>query len=283
MKNILLPTDFSENAFNAIRYALQLFKEEPCNFYILNSYSPPMSAPSSGVTTQMLNDSILKALVEDSERGLNESLQKIKDNYANDKHNYTLLPAFDFFNTAVEKAVKKFEIDYVVMGTKGASGLKEVAIGSNTAGLIGNLKCPILAIPQYAEHKSLNELGFAADYEISYTHKGLSPFTSLIPDNNTAVSVLHIMEKGKEMKAEQLNHQQDVRDSLISYNTTFYTLTDINVTAGVRAFCESRKLDMLCLVAKKHNFLDRLLGKTHSKSISSHAEVPLLVLNANTF
>ena len=40
MKHILLPTDFSDNSWNAITYAIQLFKDEACVFFILNTYTP---------------------------------------------------------------------------------------------------------------------------------------------------------------------------------------------------------------------------------------------------
>ena len=77
MTNILLPTDFSENAWHAFEYALELFKNETCNFYILNSFDEPSTSGYIGVNTAMAKESIYKAHVENSKSGLRTVLDKV--------------------------------------------------------------------------------------------------------------------------------------------------------------------------------------------------------------
>ncbi|MHA7944182.1 universal stress protein [Formosa sp. 3Alg 14/1] len=283
MTNILLPTDFSENAWHAIEYALDLFKNETCNFYIINSFDQPGSSGYMGVTSVMAKESIYNAQVENSKNGLRDVLDKINANYSNNNHKYKCLSIFKPFSGAVKKVVKEFEIDCIVMGTKGAGAIKEITVGSNTSSLIGTVNCPIIAIPKYAEYKAFKEIGISTDFDITFTEKGLSPLLEIAKSNDALVSVCHIMDRAKKLTESQDEKKEALKVLLDDFSAGYFTLTGIGVSTGVRAFVQSRKLDMLCVIAKEQDFLKRLLNQSYSKSISHRANVPLLILNIKNF
>ncbi|MGJ5640853.1 universal stress protein [Formosa sp. S-31] len=283
MKKILLPTDFSDNAWNAITFALQLFKDEACTFYLLNSFSQPMSTPTAGITSTKIKESIYKAQLEASKEGLAEVLNKIKSEFKNEQHKFVTLSVYDSFPAAIKKVVEDKEIQSIIMGTKGATALKEMTIGSNTSGLIGVAQCPILAIPQNAKFKEIEEIGFSTDFEIDFNEKGLDKLLYIIKKTEAKVSVVNIMEKARPLTEIQERGKAQLQDLFRDTETNFYTLTDIGVSSGVHAFVESRNLDLLCVVAKEQDFLKRFLGMSYSKSISNHSSIPLLVLNIKQF
>ena len=283
MTNILLPTDFSENAWHAIEYALELFKDQTCNFYILNSFDEPASGGYMGVTSAMAKESIYKAHVENSKSGLRTVLDKVNSTYSNENHKFKCLSVFKSFPSAVKKVVVDFNIDCIIMGTKGAGGLKEITFGSNTSGLIGTVNCPIIAIPKYAEFKAFKEIGISTDFDISFTEKGLSPLLEIAKSNEALVSVCHVMDRVKKLSSSQNEKKEALKVLLNDYSAGYFTLTGIGVSTGIRAFVQSRKLDMLCVIAKEHDFLKRLLNQSYSKSISHRANVPLLILNIKNF
>ncbi|WP_435131923.1 universal stress protein [Formosa sp. A9] len=283
MKKILLPTDFSDNAWNAIQYALQLFKNETCTFYLLNSFSEAMSTPTSGIISTKVKESVYKAQVEISKTGLVDCLNTVTANFNNDKHKFVTVSIYDSFPNAIKKVIKEREIDLIVMGTKGATALKEMTIGSNTSGLIGVASCPILAIPQNVEFKPLEEVGLSTDFEIDFNAQGLATLLYLLKQFQAKVSVVNIMEKPRALTALQESGKQKLTQVFEDLDTQFFTLTDIGVSSGVRAFVESRHLDMLCVVAKEQDFMKRFLGMSYSKSISNHASIPLLILNIKMF
>ena len=281
MKKILLPTDFSESAWNAIKYAMQLLKDETCTFYILNSFEYVMSAPSSGVLSNSQNSAVSRAQKENSIRDLANTLKKIEKEFNNPKHTFEFSSMYGSFIDAAEKSVEKFKIDWIVMGTTGTNPVKEMTFGSSTAALVGTITCPILAIPLGVVYKPLKEIGIACDYEFLYTKKLLKPFVELANQQKSKVAVLHVMNNKDDISDEQFMIKENLKLMLPAKKTEFYRLTNIKVNIAIHAFTESRKLDLICILAKKHSILERLFGKTHSKAISKHADIPLLVLHCS--
>ncbi|MDW5288484.1 universal stress protein [Formosa sp. PL04] len=283
MKNILLPTDFSENAWNAVEYALQLFKNETCSFYILHSFDQPDSGSYMGVTSAMAKESIFKAQDENSKLGLRDVLDKIKNKYSNTNHKFKCLSIYKIFPEAIKRVVTDYEIDCIVMGTKGAGAIKEITVGSNTSGLIGVVDCPIIAIPKHAQFKAIQDIGVSTDYDITFTEKGLSPLLDIANNNGSLISVFHIMDRIKTLTEQQEEKSEILKSVLKDYSANYFTLTDIGVISGVRAFVQSRKLDLLCVIAREQDFLKRLLNQSYTKSISNKSNVPLLILNIKNF
>lgn len=279
MNNIVLPTDFSDNAWNAIEYALQLFKDDECTFYLLNSYSLPLIQPTSTVSSVTTTKVLMDVAKQASENGLNEVLEKISKNYSNKNHQFKLISDYDFFLGAVKNIVKEKKINFIVMGTKGSSGIKEVIIGSNTAGVIGQVDCPILAIPEKAKYKPIKEIAFATDYDYFFEKGEIAPLTTITKKHNASIKILHALDvKDKLTKdQEEIKRYLDEMFSDVSHN--FYTLTRVSLETATRVFIQSRDIDMLCMIAKHHNFFGRLFGKPRVEEISFHIKIPYLILH----
>ncbi|RYH74693.1 hypothetical protein EVU94_06655 [Flavobacteriaceae bacterium 144Ye] len=282
MKNILLPTDFSDNSWKAISYALELLKDAECTFYLMHSYEPQVAAPSTAVTSKRANSIIMESMKNEAISELNRLKKQINALPKNENHTFKTSIINDYFTSAVKAKVKEHSIDAVILGTKGASGLKEVTLGSNTAGLIGKLTCPIIAVPSNVVFNDINEIGFAVDYSIKSYTNGLSLLKALAEHFEAQVSVVHIL-KDKALTPEKASSKEKLIAFLKPVPTHFYQLTDVSVAKGTRIFSESRQLDMMCVIAKKHNFFEKLFNKSQSKSISHHAKVPLIIFNEASF
>ena len=281
MKKILLPTDFSENSREAIEDAIDLFKYCKCTFYLLHSFEPQISAPSTAVTSKRANAVIMESMRKEARLGLQKIEKQIHELPKNENHTFETTIVNDYFTSAVKSKVEELNIDVVVVGTKGASGLKEVAIGSNTANLIGKLPCPIIAAPSNTRLDTLKKIGFAVDYSIKSYASGLGLLKELATHYESEVYVVHV--KDKEFTPEMESSKTELENYLKPISTSFYHLTDVSVEVGTRVFCESQKLDIMCLVARKKGFLESLFQKSHSKTISHHANVPLIIFNEDSF
>ena len=152
MQRVLIPTDFSDNSWNAIKYGLELFKNIKCTFYLLHvNPIPPYSGAGSSVrtTTVVIKD----AMIKESKVELKKLQEQIKDISDNPNHTFINMALYDYFVDSVKREVQDKKIDLIIMGTKGASGLKKVTVGSNTGDVITKVKCPLLAVPENATYK----------------------------------------------------------------------------------------------------------------------------------
>ncbi len=278
MKNILLPTDFSENSWNAIKYALDLYKETPCNFYILHV---TMISNYTGSEFPMLTatDVVEKTHLKYAKTELKNLLKRIKKLPDNAKHHFYTISVYNYFIDAIKTQIEEKKIDLIIMGTKGASGLTEVIIGSNTGDLITKVKHPVLIVPEKAIFKIPEEIAFPTDYNIFYQPKILNNITEIAQLYDSSIRVLHIVNKNETLTNDQLENKEYLNNFFMDEKSSFHKITNKKIEAGVQCFVESRGIDLIIMVAKNLNLFQRILFKPTIEEISYHTEIPFLVLH----
>jgi len=275
MQRVLIPTDFSENSWNAIIYGLELLKKEPCTFYLLNiSPIPPYSGSGSSVKV-MVKD---KILVE-AKRSLELLLERIEGYTQNKLYKFMTIANYDFFVDGIKREVKDKKIDLIIMGTKGATGLKKATMGSNTGDVITKVQCPLLAVPENTKYKFPREIAFPTDYQTGYDLNVLDRLIYMAELHGSVLRIVHISKKGEVLTKEQLKNKEFLHDYLRGLDHSFHTLTGAKIEAAVQCFIESRDVDMVAMVAKNINFFQRILFKPRVEEISYHTDVPFLVLH----
>ncbi|TYQ00263.1 nucleotide-binding universal stress UspA family protein [Tenacibaculum adriaticum] len=278
MKNILLPTDFSENSQNAIVYALNFFKDEECTFYVLNVTEINILAASESfdvLTLPVIEESLLTAAKE----RLASLIKQVKPLSNNKKHNFIALSDYDFFIDSMRKHVIEKNIELIVMGTKGATGLKEVIIGSNAGDVITKVNCTSLLVPEKAIYKPLKEIAFPTDFSLFYNIKTLLPLSKIIYKTNAALRILHISKKEMELNSDQKKNKELFKDFFAESDYTFHYLTNDKVEDAVECFVQSRNIDLIVMVAKNLNYFQQILFHSKVEKISYHTDVPFLVLH----
>ena len=278
MKNILIPTDFSENSWNAIKYALDFFKKTTCNFYILhiNSLANLVGAETVYIPTQ---DAIQEAFTLPSKKRLRETLNRIEHLPLNPKHKFFTLTDYNFFIDSIRKHVDEKKIDLIVMGTKGASGLKQIIIGSNTGDVITKVKCTTLVVPENAEYESPKEIAFPTDYSLFYSSKTLQPLSDIIEIHNATIRILHINKKDTILNDDQLKNKEYLEDYFSSYERSSHFLTNTNIEEAIQCFVESRDINIIAMVAKNLNYFQKILFSPTVTEIGYHTDIPFLVLH----
>ena len=278
MKNILIPTDFSKNSWNAIKYAMQFFKKKKCNFYLMHvtSLTNYIDADAPLLTDI---ESIENTLIKEAKTDLQKLLKKIKSLNGNDKHNYITLTSIDYFIDAVRNQVNEKKIDLVVMGTKGATGFKEAIVGSNTGDLITKVQCPVLVIPEAAIFKIPKEIAFPTDYNIFYQTNILGEISELARTYKSAIRVLHVSKRNENLTAFQKENQDYLSDYFMDEKHSFHKVTSKKIESGLQCFVESRNIDLIVMVAKNLNLFQQILFKPTVEEISYHTEIPFLVLH----
>ncbi|EDP70424.1 universal stress protein [Flavobacteriales bacterium ALC-1] len=277
--NILLPTDFSENSWNAIKYALELFSATKCDFYLLHINKFENIAPGDSSYVPSI-DAIEDIYTKPAKKRLRELLKRVSLNLShNENHKFYTLSDYNFFLESIRKHVQNKNISMIVMGTKGATGLKKYIVGSNTADVITKVKCTTLAVPENAEYSALNEIAFPTDYALSYDINILQPFTDILNTFKANLRIIHTLKKDTKLNVEQLTNKDILKDYFEDFKPSFHFLTNGKVEDAIQCFVESRDIDMIVMVAKNLNYFQSILFHSKVEKITYHTQTPFLVLH----
>lgn len=277
-KRILIPTDYSKNAFNAIKYAMRLFENENCEFFILNCYYLSGMDRDNLLVPEPSKEA--KKTVEERSLQNMETLKKqMKAFEENEKHSFQYEARFGPFFETVKEEVKQKQIDLLIMGTQGQSDKKTVILGSNAVNLMEKIRaCPVMAIPYSVTFKNPNEIVFPSSYRTHYKSNELQMLVRISNITNAPIRVLHIQNKKSLTQAQEENKIM-LDDILKSAQVTHHKLYDMDVNDGVMAFVQSRESEMIAFVNKKHNFFGSIFSNPIVKELGMHTKVPLLAMH----
>jgi len=276
MKAVLLPTDFSKNSLNAIHYAVALLKNEPCKFYFLN-----VQKASSFLSDDMMvvssSATVYKTLVDAAKTSIKNIITKLETKFKNEGHQFFSIVDYDNFIDAIQQCVLKYNIDLIVMGTKGASGLQKVLFGSNTVRVINRCTTPLLAIPSGCNYHKLKKIAFTANHIELYTKKTLATLSAMLADYNAKLTILHLAD------ANAIAHKRV--DNMTFLDTNFpdaaheyIDVVDKDIVNTISDYMNNQDFDMLTMVKKPHSFLERLLHTYTVEKIAYNFNLPFLVL-----
>ncbi|WP_394972969.1 universal stress protein [uncultured Croceitalea sp.] len=277
MRNILLPTDFSENAWNAISYAIKLFKEEECVFHLLNTYTPAIA--SNRFMASSINENILNG-ESYSKNGLKRTIERITNKFGINSHRFKTHSSFSLLVDQIKELVQNEDIDIVVTGTKGASGLKEVFMGNNTVRILKGIRdCPVLVIPQYFDFTNLKEIAFATDFNRFYTKSELRPLKDLAIIFNATVRIVHVQHEIKTLSELQQFNLDMLRKYLDEVEHFVHTVSELNsISQTLRVFTNELDIHLLAMLNYQHSYMEKITREPVVKSLTFHTQIPLLII-----
>jgi nucleotide-binding universal stress UspA family protein len=278
MKTILLPTDFSENALNAIKYTVAMYRDEVCEFLLLYAYE--VNGYVEGSTFEA---SPIASKLEEAKQKFEGQLNDLKNSLAASNvkwnHKFSIAAKNQSIIDAIQEEIKIRDIELVAIGTQGATGRYELDFGSNTIAIIENIKnCPVLAIPRNERFTGLNEIVLANGYKLKNEANDFNFLIHLSKKFNAPVRVLNISETGGLSPVQEEN-QLIVKQLLSETEHSFHMLEHVTVPEGIYCFSESRNSDMIAFVNKKYTFIQKLFFKPLYKNLGNYAKIPVLVLH----
>ena len=274
--NILLPTDFSKNSGNAIAYAMELFKNEKCDFFFLHTYTPSFYRMD-----YMLGGPLFSAIpdsgVDISLAGLEKTLKDVKKTYKNPKHTYTIISAFNTLTDEINEVTVEKEIDMVVMGTQGATGAKEIFLGTNTVYVLRKAIAPVLVIPENYTFQKIKRLLLPSDYLTNYKQNELSMVIKMAKMNKAELIVLHVKEE-YDLTTGQQENKMALYKSFAGLSTTFTELKGSIMPDAILDYVKNNDIDLLMMMNRKHSFFERLFERQNVDQIGFHIKIPFLVI-----
>lgn len=277
-KRILLPTDFSKNATKAINYALQLYKDIECEFYLLHAFRS-----SGNIVDDLLNmepgSSIYESTKEASQNELNRVLDTLLFNKeGNTKHDFKTISTYNHPVEAIKNIVEKKDIQMIIMGTKGEGDSGSI-FGSTAIYVMEKVRnCPVIVVPDDANNELPKEIVFPTGYDLNYKIQELNNLFEIAKRFDAHIAVLHVLEDEK-LDDDQLEQKAMLEEYLKELNHSFHEINHDSVVSAVNLFVESRDSSLVAFINKKHRFFGSIFTQPLVKNITFHSKVPIMVMH----
>lgn len=277
-KHILIPTDFSLNALNAIKYAFEVFKAEECTFYIFHAYYILASSkgnPMFPVPDEMEYNAARQLIVSEM-NFLEKNVSAISDN---PNHQLQFDFEYGFLIDALKDKVVKENIDLIVMGTRGATNDRKVAYGRNAIDVMEKMRnCPVMAVPSNVKYKKFNEIIFPTNFEENYNLDDLKILKGIAKITSASIGIFHLGEE-RILNPKQQQNKIFLEDQLRPVDFDCHFHSGENLLESLLRFVNDRNSSMICFVNRKHWFFGNIFSNPLIKSLGVHATVPILALH----
>jgi len=276
MKSILLLTDFSKSASNAIRYAIQLFNNAPCTFYVLYAHKSTSYATADLLTSP--SASIYKSILKKPKKKLREYVENLEAEYANNTTTFHALIDYDPLVAATNQLVDAKQIDLVVMGSNGATSAKEVIFGSNTLRVIRQVNCNTLIIPENTTYTPPTTIVLPLDEADSLAGKPMEDFLAFVHKYQLQVHVIRF--NADPELAHYSDKDQEILNRLLpSENYIYQRIDTLSIDRIVSDYIQEHAIDLMSLFVQKESLLDRIFLGSPTTQLNKHTEIPLLIFH----
>ena len=275
MRKIVVPVDFSENSWNALKCAIQYFKYEKCHFYIFHSYANEVYKNVRTVSEEVLEEHI-KVQSEKAEKELATFLKKIQDYYPDPKHSYITKAVFGNLLEEVNDFVELENIDLIVMGTKGRTNDTTITYGSHTLQILKYVKCPVLGVPAEYSYERPTNILLPSDFMIPCKKREMKLLSCLAKSYRATIHLLYLSDY------DRLSLRQQDNKVLIEYcledNNVLYARRDYGpITKLINKYIADESIEMIVMVNSRHSYMEELLNQSNIDAISLNTKIPLLV------
>jgi nucleotide-binding universal stress UspA family protein len=269
MKTILVPTDFSDAAHNALLYTVELAKTIQGKILLYHAYHIPLPQTEG-----------MPMIIEDA-------TEFEKDNIVRIKKEISLLTKtdgvpIDYLTTeglAVKEIIaleKSKELYLIIMGMKTREVLNEFVFGSVVTDVIRKTATPVIIVPEHFKFKKIEKIVFASDHTAEINIP--TAFKDIMENFHSKIFILHIV---KEKGIIETNHGVAglrIEKYFENIEHIYDFLMDNNLIRGIAEFIDINKIDMLAMIQHKHKLLERIFKESQTKKMAFHTNVPLLIL-----
>jgi nucleotide-binding universal stress UspA family protein len=270
MIKILVPTDFSALSKIAVQYALKIASR-------LNGQVTLLHVVTITKPTRATMHEKMRVLEEDlirfAERDLNKLIKEVcKGTKSSEAISYNVIRSTEFTDV-VKKEARRLRAGLIVMGTKGASGLKKTVVGSNTASVIELSSIPVLAVPNQAQFRGFKDIVYASD--LKNLEKELKTLILYASPFGSTIHLVHIVPSGKDV--DELEEKIDKVVKKLGYkNIVTLVLVDRYVEGAIDQYIGVCKADLLAMFTHDLTFYEKLFDRSMTRKMAFHSNVSLL-------
>lgn len=266
MLEVLVPTDFSNNSYNALFYAARLFSNNECRFHLVNVCGGD-------------SDSHIKRATVESAQGLDAmSHRLLRDVGENTKHTFHKVSLCTEMTKGVAVYAKENKVDITVIGNKEKEDIKHILFGNNAMQLVREIGCcPILIVPLEIDFKKVDRIAFSSNYANPIARENIDMLQFFSGLMDSAIIPMSIEEENREAV-----HKRNKRSFLDALEKKVSKEVKLPVFDGkvntILEFVDLWDIDMLCMVYYPHHFFLEFIGNGIIKELNTKLKVPFLIL-----
>lgn len=280
MRKILVPTDFSPNALAAFCYAVPFaaqFNADLVVAHVINRPTLPANTPLE----------VYETVMDGEKQQAWEKMQKqvaLKKETLSSDHEVRVIPVVtsNTFVKGVNQLVAQENAGLIIIGTKGATGLKRIFVGSNTTDLIEHTPVPLLAVPENAQFKGIKDILVALDLN---KWKGTEPLNLLrrvVRACASSVTILTVVQPGEEGAANKEKVQAEIEE-LLEMSPTWVEVKGKDAVSSIQEFVNTNSPDLLVLMPQPRSLWQQLFSTSVTYEFVFKPEIPVLVIPARTY
>jgi len=270
MKTILVPIDFSSTSQNIAEYAAGFAEFTNARLILFHVYSVPV--PMAGVSVSMMP---LEKIEEANITQLNAFNEILMDKYPD--VNIVMITRAGFVTEEILLILEEQKIDIVIMGI-GSRG-KEGVLGSNTADVMKNAKCPVLTIHEGVQFKKPEKIALACDYSSIMPDAVVGKFKDVVHLFNSDVLVFDMLKRSEMVTYEKAAAEVKLENSLIGIGHSMHYPSGDDLPEETNHFVEQNNVDMLVMIPHNYPFLKSVFHHSATKEMAFKSKVPLLSIH----
>lgn len=268
MKTILVPTDYSDVAANALDYAVELAGCLNAKLVLMHAYQVPAPA---GETPMML---ITPRELEESNRKRIKGLEKKVMEDSGGKIKTETVARSGFVVDEILEVAKTTKAGLIVMGITGEK--VQALIGSHTIALMRQAKTPVLVVPRDAAFREVRKIALAYDYNEPVNKEAVHKIKSLAKLFSAKILVLDVEKPVAVPMYENTSAGEALEKSLKGVDHALFFSSSEDLADGINAFADDHQCDWVAMIPHKHGLLNRLFQTSHTKRMAFHTHIPLL-------
>jgi nucleotide-binding universal stress UspA family protein len=269
IQNILVPVDFSDTSFRALKYAADLSLKNGASITLLHAYQMPESG-----SVVMIN--LTDILEKDSETGLDEMVEKLKSDEKYFNLDVDIKSKLGFVDDAIKSQLTIKDYQLLVMGTTGAGNNFKAIFGSNTSKVMKKIDMPIISVPADRAEKDL-------DVIVAGIKEGKLPsketnhvLYDICEANNARIYPIHVVYSDVDSPSE--DEHKAVNEFFGGYSEAMKVEVNDDPAAAMMEFADEKNADLVVVYRKRYNFLQKLFHTSQSRSMALYSKTPVLII-----
>jgi nucleotide-binding universal stress UspA family protein len=287
VKTIVVPTDFSEHADQALHFAIELARHTQSKIILYHNMDVPAgffgndlpTAADYTFGTVPINAASME-ITPELEKIHNERLHNIADQLRQEFGSTLTVETFSNWgsmNDNLNQLVQDEAADLVVMGTKGTNSFLDRLIGTNTASYVKAAHCPVLVIPGGTQFRSFKHIAYATGLDQDDTIY-LRQLLSFAEPFGASVTLINVKSDQQLDIVPDEQLLTDISRNFPNDNIKLVRLHQDNVVKGLETFVQQHNLDLLTVAIHEQNFFASLFHSSISEQLTLHSIIPLLAL-----